>query len=163
MKCYVRVYVLFGKEVLRLLIIKEVEYAVRIIDELSSEGTLSAAAISERQDIPSPFIYKVLKKLEAADILQIKRGAKGGYRLKVDSSQLTLYDVVSAFENTFLVIECMKQDYDCTRNTEFDCCMHREFSRIQSILKTEFRRNSLASLLDHEGEQGCMGCSTKER
>ena len=63
--------------------------------------------------------------------------------------------MVSAFENTFLVIECMKQDYDCTRNTGFDCCMHREFARIQSILKTEFRRNSLASLLESDGSGGC--------
>ena len=148
------IYRIYGK-VLDMLIIKEVEYAVRIIDELSREGTLSAAAISERQGIPSPFIYRVLKKLEAADILQIKRGPKGGYRLKADSSELTLYDVISAFENTFLVIECMKQDYDCTRNTGFDCCMHREFARIQSILKTEFRRNSLVSLLESDGSGGC--------
>ena len=42
-----------------------------------------------------------------------------------------------------------------TRNTGFDCCMHREFARIQSILKTEFWRNSLASLLESDGSGGC--------
>lgn len=141
-----------------MLIIKEVEYAVRIIDELSREGTLPAAVISKRQDIPSPFIYRVLKKLDAAGILQIKRGPKGGYRLRADLEELTLYDIISAFENTFLVIECMKKDYDCTRNSSFDCCMHKEFSRIQSILRTEFRRTSLAELL---GENGSC-CSDRQ-
>ncbi len=46
-------------------IIKEVEYAVMILDELYQESPLSAAALSTRRNIPSPFIYRVLKKLEA--------------------------------------------------------------------------------------------------
>lgn len=129
------------------LIIKEVEYAIRIIEALSEESPLSASRLSERQDIPSPFIYRVLKKLESRDIVEIKRGAKGGYKLRVDCSQLTLYDVICAFENTFLVIECMKSGYDCENTKDFDCCMHREFARVQSLLKTEFKRNSLDKLL----------------
>ena len=62
-----------------MLIIKEVEYAVMILDELYHESPLSAAALSTRRNIPSPFIYRVLKKLEARDILEIRRGPKGGY------------------------------------------------------------------------------------
>lgn len=131
-----------------ILIIKEVEYAVRIIDELYHEGPLPAAEISERRDIPSPFIYRILKKMEAGGILSIRRGPKGGYTLCRDCSELTLYDVISVFENTFLVVECMKSGYDCTNNNSADCCMHREFRRIQDRLKEEFNRESLASLLE---------------
>ena len=130
-----------------ILIIREVEYAVKILDELYREGTLSASELSRRQNIPSPFIYRVLKKMEAADILEIKRGPKGGYTLKVECSKLTLYDVIAAFENTFLVIECMKEEYDCTRNQDVSCCLHREFARLQGLLSREFKRNDLESLL----------------
>lgn len=133
-----------------ILIIKEVEYAVRIIDELYHEGPLPAAEISKRRDIPSPFIYRILKKMEAGGILSIRRGPKGGYTLCRDCSELTLYDVISVFENTFLVVECMKSGYDCTNNNSADCCMHREFRRIQDRLKEEFNRESLASLLEAE-------------
>lgn len=126
--------------------IREVEYAVMVLDELNKESPLSAAELSKRRDIPSPFIYRVLKKLEAAEILDIKRGAKGGYSIKKDCNDLTLYDVICAFENTFLVIECMKKHYDCSHNKGLGCCMHREFGRIQSMLKSEFRRNSLTAL-----------------
>ena len=59
-----------------MLIIKEVEYAVRIIDELSREGTLSAAAISERQGIPSPFIYRVLKNSKQQTYCRSNAGLK---------------------------------------------------------------------------------------
>ena len=83
-----------------------------------------------------------------ADILEIRRGTKGGYTLKADCSDLTLYDIICAFENTFLVVECMKSGYDCTNDQDIGCCMRREFARFQSILKTEFKRNSLESLFE---------------
>lgn len=138
-----------------ILIIKEVEYAIRIIEELYKNGPLPATEISTRKDIPSPFIYRVLKKLEAEDILEIKRGPKGGYRLKADCNELTLYDVISAFENTFLVIECMREGYDCSNISPIDCCVHREMATIQSVLSTEFKRNSLASLFSDDACEDC--------
>ena len=96
-----------------MLIIKEVEYAVMILDELYHESPLSAAALSTRRNIPSPFIYRVLKKLEARDILEIRRGPKGGYSLKADCEKLT---------------ECLKSDYECVHNNDFNCRMHRQFA-----------------------------------
>ncbi len=60
------------QEVRRILIIKEVEYAIGILYELYRESPLPAAEISKRQNIPSPFIYRILKKLEAGGILKIK-------------------------------------------------------------------------------------------
>ena len=126
--------------------IKEVEYAVSILNALHKEHPLPASELSKRCNIPSPFIYRVLKKLEAAEILSIKRGPKGGYDIKTDCSELTLYDVVNAFENTFLVIECMKNHYNCERNQDAGCCMNREFGRIQRLLANEFKRNDLATL-----------------
>ncbi len=125
---------------------REIEYAVMVLDELHKESPLPAAELSKRRDIPSPFIYRVLKKLEAAEILDIKRGAKGGYSIRRDCDELTLYDVICAFENTFLVTECMKKHYDCSHNRGMGCCMHREFGRIQGLLRNEFKRNSLTAL-----------------
>lgn len=117
-----------------------------VLDELHKESPLSASELSKRRNIPSPFIYRVLKKLEAAEILDIKRGARGGYSIRKDCSEMTLYDVISAFENTFLVIECMKNHYDCSRNSGIGCCIHREFGRLQNVLRNEFKRNDLKML-----------------
>ena len=119
-----------------------------VLDELHKESPLSAAELSERRGIPSPFIYRVLKKLEAAEILNIKRGAHGGYSIKKDCGEMTLYDVISAFENTFLVIECMKKQHDCSRNKGLDCCIHREFGRIQGMLRNEFMKSNLKMLFN---------------
>lgn len=130
-----------------ILIIKEVEYAIMVLDELYREGPLSAAELSKRKNIPSPFIYRVLKKLESKGILSIRRGPKGGYSLKEDCDDITLYDVISAFENTFIVTECLKEDYECVHNNDMACRMHRTFGDIQEILKKEFQKKSLKTLL----------------
>lgn len=130
-----------------MLIIREVEYAIMILDELNKQSPLSAAAISDRRGIPSPFIYRVLKKMEKAGLLTVKRGTGGGYEIAADLRGVTLLDVISAFENTFVIIECMKSQYDCSRTTKHDCCMHRAFCGIHHKLQMEFSRNNLADLL----------------
>lgn len=141
------------KGVRAILIIKEVEYAIMILDELYKENLLSAAELSARKNIPSPFIYRVLKKLEAKDILEIRRGAKGGYSLKADCSQLTLYDIICAFDNTFIVTECLKADYECVHNNDILCKVHKYFEQLHLLLKNEFQKNSLEFLLG--GRKDC--------
>ena len=126
------------------------EYAVKILSELHKKSPLSAAEIAKRQNIPSPFIYRVLKKLEAAEILAIKRGPGGGYDIRTDCGQLTLYDVICAFENTFLVIECMRAGYKCPHNGSAGCCLHREFAGLQCMLRNEFRGNNLEYLFSEQ-------------
>ena len=75
------------QEVRLILIIKEVEYAVSILDELYHEGAMSASELSKRRDIPSPFIYRVLKKMEMAgevlkgDMIFVKIAVKSLFML----------------------------------------------------------------------------------
>ena len=119
-----------------------------IRDRLYHNGSMSAKELSEMKNIPSPFIYRILKRLEEGGILSIKRGPKGGYSLCRDCDELTLCDIIDVFDNTFLVIECMKKEYECSRNHKSDCCMHGEFGRIQNVLRTEFKKKSLTSLFE---------------
>ena len=73
-----------------ILIIREVEYAITILDGLYHNGSMSAKELSEMKNIPSPFIYRILKRLEEGGILSIKRGPKGGYSLCRNCDELTL-------------------------------------------------------------------------
>lgn len=130
-----------------MLIIKEVEYAIMILDELNKRSPLSAAEISDKRGIPSPFIYRVLKKMEKAGFLVVKRGTNGGYSISADLEKTTLFDVISVFDNTFVVIECMKSGYECNRTSKHNCCMHQTFCGLHHKLQTEFSRNNLADLL----------------
>ncbi len=55
-------------------------------------------------------------------------------------------------KHVFIVTECLKSDYECVHNNDFNCRMHRQFAWIQHLLKAEFEKKSLASLLERDEE-----------
>ena len=59
---------------------------------------VSAAEIAEAYDLSVNHLAKVLRELSRARIIRSVRGAGGGYTLAANPKRLTLYDVVSRFE-----------------------------------------------------------------
>ena len=77
-------------------ITRESDYAMRVVRALMGETRLSVSEICEREAITAPFAYKILKKLQNAGIVEGYRGVHGGYALKRDPADLTLYDIYLA-------------------------------------------------------------------
>lgn len=63
--------------------------------------------------VPQPFAYKIVKKLSAAGMVQVSRGAEGGCRLTADLTQTTLYDLLRAMEEDSNISSCMEAEYAC--------------------------------------------------
>ncbi|EJW97024.1 rrf2 family protein (putative transcriptional regulator), partial [gut metagenome] len=62
-------------------ITRECDYAVRVIRALGGEARLSVGEICERESITAPFAYKILKKLQKAELVKGYRGVHGGYSM----------------------------------------------------------------------------------
>ena len=62
-------------------ITRECDYAVRVVRALWGESRLSVSDICEKEAITAPFAYKILKKLQKAEIVKGYRGVHGGYSL----------------------------------------------------------------------------------
>ena len=97
-----------------MLFTRESDYAIRIVRALKDEEKLTIKTICERELLPEAFAYKIIKKLAKSEIVEIKRGANGGYSLKKDLNELTLYDVIIAVDPDFAVMECIHSF--CNRN-----------------------------------------------
>ena len=67
-----------------MMITRESDYGVRIIRALRDGGLMTIQQICERECIPKQFAYKILKKLDRAGLVQIKRGNQGGCTLARD-------------------------------------------------------------------------------
>lgn len=135
------------KEVARILITREIDYAIRIARILYRKGQQSAVEISQNEGIPMSFAYKILKKLELGGIVEILRGSTGGYRLKKDCREMTLFDIVSALNEDIFITECMVPDHQCTSRQSEHCGIHKEFGRIQNVLNQEMKKKPLHRLL----------------
>ncbi|HZE89032.1 MAG TPA: Rrf2 family transcriptional regulator [Verrucomicrobiae bacterium] len=82
-------------------ITKQSEYGLAAILYLASqpEGKLSfRGEIASRCEIPGIFLAQILSRLRQRGILGSRRGARGGYFLRVEPHRLTLADVLDALE-----------------------------------------------------------------
>ena len=64
-----------------MLITRETDYALRILQNLTDGEKRSVGEISQQETIPQQFAYKIAKKLAKAGFIQITRGVDGGCRL----------------------------------------------------------------------------------
>ena len=127
---------------------KECDYAIRVVRGLSSLEIESVKMVCEREQIPHPFAYKILKKLEHAGIVNSYRGAVGGYQLAKTLDNITLFDIVNAVDEHLFLNECLQQGYICTRNLNGNFCgVHRELTRIQALLMKALGEKTMADLL----------------
>jgi Rrf2 family protein len=82
------------------------DYAVRAVVELAGvgDGSLTAEVIASRQDIPMPFLQKILHELGVAGLVASQRGPEGGHRLARAAGDVTVADVLRAVEGPLAAV-----------------------------------------------------------
>ncbi len=130
-----------------MLITRETDYALRIIRALS-EGEKKATVISESELVPQQFIYKILKKLEKANIIEVKRGVKGGCKLIADLKTLTIYSIMNVMGDELAVNNCTDSKYKCSWECKDDrkCSLRTNMLRIQSKIRNELSNTTLEAI-----------------
>lgn len=136
-------------KVIDLFFSREYDYALRIIRTLAENGQLSVGRICENEHIPQPFAYKILKKLETAQLVEGRRGSQGGYIIKASLDSITFYDVYTVINGDIYIGECMQLGYICPNNSEGKKCMlYNELRRLQNEFIRSMREQSLSQVLD---------------
>lgn len=96
-----------------MMITRESDYAIRMIRALKDGEQLTIEQICRKEQIPRQFAYKILKKLEKAGLVSIRRGAGGGCSLGRSLEGLTLLDIIHAADEEFFLTPCLKKGYHC--------------------------------------------------
>ncbi|MCL2425367.1 MAG: Rrf2 family transcriptional regulator [Oscillospiraceae bacterium] len=134
-----------------MLLTKECDYGVRTVRALADGGKKTVAGICKKELIPTPYAYKIMKKLEHAGILQSIRGRDGGYQLAKPLNTITLLDIVTAIDENLFINECLSNKKHCPINDPDDpCTVHIELDRMQSILVAELQSKSMHEILRHD-------------
>ena len=114
---------------------KECDYAIRVVRELSDLEVKSVKTICANENVPTPFAYKVLKKLEKVGIVCSYRGAKGGYKLARTPESISLHDVVHAIDENLFLSACLQYGHKCSRNVNgHSCKVHQELAKMQTVI-----------------------------
>lgn len=135
-------------------ITRECDYAVRVIRALEGEKRLSVSEICKKEELTSPFAYKILKKLQAAEIVKGYRGVHGGYALEKPTSQITLLDVYRAIDPQMYLVECMDPEKPCSRDGADGkpCQVHQKLAFIQRKLLDLLSEDTLENILNRESQ-----------
>ena len=131
-----------------MLITRETDYALRILQNLMDGEKRSVGDISQKEFIPQQFAYKIAKKLAKAGFIQITRGVDGGCRLHKDLAEISLYALLPVIEGGYEVNACMDPDFSCTRRQNGGCSVRPQLMAIQKTLTDQLRSYTLEELLN---------------
>src|SRR5215203_7078344 len=97
---------------------RQTDYAVRVVLSLAKRGEgirISTAEIQGEMLIPKALMTRIVAQLANRGLINTYPGRDGGLMLPCPASQITLKDVVEAFEGPILLSECMqaKGEDDC--------------------------------------------------
>ncbi len=119
------------------------QYAVLAMLQLAQEHAagepVQVRRIAERHGIPATFLVQILHELRRAGLVASTRGAAGGYRLSKPPGEITLADVVDAFESTEEPAECAAAESPWGPTVVDVCCelSRTRRERLQSLTLTD--------------------------
>lgn len=70
--------------------------------------------IAEASEIPSPYLSKIVNALARKGILMTQRGIGGGVSLGKAATEITLYDLAVALDDTSILPRCMLGTAKCS-------------------------------------------------
>lgn len=140
-----------------MLISRETDYALRILRALAGGERVATTELSKNEHIPQSFAYKIIKKLENANLINIFRGINGGSELACDLSKISLLDFMEIMGEHLHVNACLESGYECSwvkAHGDCVCHVHSSLIELQHKIKELFEQYSLQDILFEDKSEG---------
>ena len=127
------------------------DYAIRILLCLyANEGMVPSPTIEKEMGIPPNYVLKISRQLVKANLVKPISGKGGGLQICKSASDVTLWDVVSAIENTTKLNRCLEADRYCSRNAVDTCPVRKYYCTVQETYENSLKGVTMKQLLDGE-------------
>lgn len=134
-------------------ITRQADYAVRAVLHVAKlpEGErLATSVIAEEENIPLPFLAKIVSQLSVKGIVDAMRGASGGVRLARPASEISLLEVIEAIDGEISLNRCVLNQEACTSTDT--CPVHEVWCDVQRDLVHRLKNTRFDSLLERQDE-----------
>lgn len=132
-------------------------YSVKALLDLSLQpgyGPTSVKTIAQRQDLPAPYLEKLLIEMRRSGIVRSVRGVHGGYQLALKPEQISLGKILEAVGET---IEPLPR-YNLDTNVAEDWVTFSLWQKLHQKLKEALYTITLADLYyDARSRQAAQG------
>ncbi len=128
---------------------KQTNYAVRVLMYCAANnGRLShVPEIAKAYGISELFLFKVLKPLTNAGLVETVRGRNGGIRLGRAAENINLFDVVSVTEDGFLMAECFEHSEPSDCPLIGGCSLNSALTKALGSFFSVLRQHSIHDLI----------------
>jgi Rrf2 family transcriptional regulator, iron-sulfur cluster assembly transcription factor len=126
---------------------KSAEYAIRAtihLGNLPDGHCVMVKDVALAEEIPAPFLAKILQELARKGLLRSLKGPAGGFSLKKKAADIRLLDVVAAVDGLSHFSQCVAGFDQCSAKTA--CPLHDSWMTLQSRIMEYLERNTVGSL-----------------
>ncbi|OAQ19997.1 Rrf2 family transcriptional regulator [Thermosulfurimonas dismutans] len=99
-------------------------------------------------DIPEPFLAKIAQDLARAGIIEIIRGRKGGYRLRIPPEELSVLQVMEAMSGEMFLSPCVLDPENCRRSPL--CPVHETWKELRKLIRDKLENAKFSDLVKRE-------------
>jgi Rrf2 family transcriptional regulator, iron-sulfur cluster assembly transcription factor len=109
------------------------------------EGPIRVEEIAERLDVPRNYLSKILHALVKEEIVRSLRGPRGGFELARPTGAVTLYEIVSPFDDIEARRTCLLGRKECS--DIHPCVIHEHWKVTATHVAGFFRDTTLAEVV----------------
>jgi len=115
-----------------------------MIRALADNEIKAVRTICDNENIPYKFAYKILKKMERCKMVEVFYGAKGGYRLNKEVSEISMFDILAMNPNNLQLSKCSCAD--CAKHTS-ECSVNKEFNLLKNTITSALHERTLDKVI----------------
>lgn len=130
-------------------------YAIRMLLDIAvfqKDGYVTMKDIAARQQLSKKYLETFTAQLAAANILSIRRGKSGGYRLMRDPSKVTLMDIIQATEGSLHAVACLECEPNRCARAPF-CMTLPVWAGLEKTVRDYLSAVTLQQLIDQAPPQ----------
>jgi Rrf2 family protein len=130
------------------------KYGIRAMIYLAvnqkENSNIGIKKISKDLDLPSPFLGKILQNLVKEGLLSSTKGPHGGFSLKKDPYEISMYDIVKIIDGESVFEDCFLGLKICEENPEHaDECEFRKTSHgVRLQLRKAYKQQTVGSFAE---------------
>ena len=128
---------------------RQTDYAVRVVLSLSKRPAGVRVPTSEIQAemlIPPAFLQRIVATLANEKFVTTQPGRDGGITLARPPENITLLQVVEAFEGPIWLSDCVEHLQSCVFGQT--CPVNRRWARLRDVIRAELESATFAHLVD---------------
>jgi len=120
---------------------KQAEYALAFVQELSRQDDnllLSVRQFAEKRNLSFLYLQRVVQGLKKAGLVDAKKGARGGYFLAKDVSEISMKELVEIVDGPSGAVACQKEPGSCAQedHCEIKPAFHKLNSQIEQLMSS---------------------------